>query len=186
MLHLEGTGDVYPVVTNRKPGYIAKMKMKMRQVRQDHPFVIGAETPDMSLQCDHRSTFYKYAIAFMTDIFEEQGMLDYTYVTQKKYGVSIYDWTRGKYSFKPSTCHTAKTMARIHSMIRCERPILPITNESIQRPVISPGYFLRFGQQERFEKEHSNVAEYKIGDKSWHETYFKVGDSQESSSEIDS
>lgn len=188
LLHLEGTGDVYPVVTNRKPGYIVKMKRKSTQIANEWPFVRDTETPDMSLQCDHHSTFYKYAIAFMTDIFKEKGLLDYTYVTDRKYGVNIYNWARGKYTFVPSTQHSQETMENIQEMIRLERPIRAITTTStiVKKPLASTGYYLRFGSRTPINSDYENIAEYKIGTHSWYEAYFKVDNSQGSASEIGS
>ena len=185
LLHLEGTGEVYPVVTCRKPGYIAKIKAMNDRVMRENPCVIGTSTPDMSLQCDHRSNFYKYAIAFMTDAFEDQGLLDYTYVTKGKYGVPIYDWARGKYNFRPSSRHSPETMENIHRMIRLERPILPITTESSILKVSkqTSGYFLRFGKKTPI--NFPDTAEYKVGQNSWYEVYFKVGECGGNSSELD-
>jgi hypothetical protein len=186
LLHLEGTGDVYPVVTCRKPGYIAKMVARTEDIQKNWPFVIGTTTPDMSLQCDHKSNFYKYAIAFMTDIFKDHGLLDYTYVTDRTYGVSIYDWARGKYNFRPSTQHSPEIMENIDHMIRLERPILPITTESqVIKKHKGSGYYLRFGSTSAIDDEYSMQGEYQVGSHKWYEVYFKVDDSKGSSSEID-
>lgn len=186
LLHLEGTGDVYPVVTKRKPGYICKMNQKSQQIVSSYPFVRGMSTPDMALQCDHKSNFYKYAIAFMTDIFQDQGLLDYTYVTDRKYGVNIYDWSRGQYHFIPSTRHSTETMNNIKEMIRIERPISAITTVSTinKKPTLTSGYFLRYGQSEPIETDYENTAEYQVGSHSWYEAYFKIDDS-ETGSEIE-
>lgn len=185
LLHLEGTGEVYPVVTSKKPGYIAKMKYLSAQIPLDHPCVIGTTTPDMSLQCDHRSKFYKYAIAFMTDIFSDQGMIDYTYTTDGKYGVPIYDWARGNYNFRPSVKHTVQTMENIKKMINFERPILPITTDSsvIKGPPRKNGYFIRYGKNSPI--NYTTVCNYKIGECHWYEIYFKVDEPGGSSSEIE-
>ena len=186
LLHLEGTGDVYPVVTKRKPGYIAKMNQRSRQIIRENPFVQGLTTSDMSLQCDHKSTFYKYAIAFMTDIFKDQGLLDYTYVTDRKYGVNIYDWSRGQYHFIPSTQHSPETMNNIKEMIQIERPVGAITTNSYikKKPILSSGYFLRYGQNKPIETDYNNIAEYQVGSHSWYEAYFQADDS-ETGSEIE-
>lgn len=187
LLHLEGTGDVYPVVTCRKPGYIVKMKNKCEMIKKAWPFVIGLETPDMSLQCEHKSNFYKYAIAFMTDIFKDQGLLDYTYITNRTYGVSIYNWARGNYTFRPSTRHSPETMENIESMIHMERPILPITTESsIMNPTSSgTGYYLRFGSKEPIDSDYEFKSQYEVGSHKWYEAYFKVDNSRGSASELE-
>ena len=188
MLHLEGTGDVYPVVTTRRPGYIMKMQNKMKDIYHNHPMIMFMNKPDMSLQCDHKSNFYKYAIAFMTDVFKEQGMLDYTYVSGQKYGVSIYDWARGQYNFAPSTKHKENTMHQIHQMIRLERPIGAITTKSsiVKKPKFDAGYYLRFGQNSPIEDDAGTIsAEYKVGSHSLYEIYFKVDESRGSSSEVE-
>tara|TARA_B110000977_G_scaffold133531_1_gene170066 strand:+ start:31 stop:1587 length:1557 start_codon:yes stop_codon:yes gene_type:complete len=185
LLHLEGTGEVYPVVTGRKPGYIAKIKQMSASVRRENPCVIGTSTPDMSLQCEHRSNFYKYPIAFMTDAFEDQGLLDYTYVTNGKYGVDIYDWARGKYKFRASSRHSPETMENIRRMIRLERPILPITTESkiLSGSKQLGGYYLRFGKKTPIDSP--GTVEYKVGPNNWYEVYFKVGEFDGNSSELD-
>lgn len=186
MIHLEGTGEVYPVVTTRKPGFIAKIANKKEAVLAKYPELVTCETPDMSLQCEHQSTFYKYAIACMTDVFAEQNILDFTYVTEQKYGVSIYDWARGKYHFRPSTTHSDATMAKIRTAITIERPIYPITTKSkvIHPPAIKEGYSLRFGQKERFKTvpQEAVYAEYNVGGQPWHEIYFVVGGTSGASS----
>jgi len=186
LLHLEGTGDVYPIVTHRNPGYIARLKLKKEDVIRHHPTLSDAQTPDMSLQCNHSSSFYKYAVAFMTDIFKKQGVLDYTYITQKKYGVSIYNWARGQYAFRPSTRHSPATMSSIKNMISAERPIVPLLYES---KIIKGNkakfdqLALRFGSNQPIDME--NVAQYKIGTCDWYETYFNVENYHSSSSELE-
>jgi len=179
MVHLEGTGEVYPVVTARKPGFIAIIQQKKKSVLDQYPELRMSETPDMSLQCEHQSKFYKYAIACMTDIFADQNILDFTYVTEKKYGVSIYDWARGKYHFQPSTIHSDETMQQVRSALTIERPIYPITTTSkvVLSHAIKEGYSLRFGQKERFESvpKEAGYAVYKVGEQSWYELYFVVG-----------
>jgi len=182
LLHLEGTGEVYPVVTCRKPGYIAKMRAMSAKIQRENPdLTFGASTPDMSLQCDHKSDFYKYAIAFMTDAFQDQGLLDYTYVTGGKYGVPIYEWARGNYTFRPSTYHSPQTMTNIHQMIRLERPIPPITTESkiVKGGLQKNGYFLRYGKKTPMK----GAAEYEVGTNKWYEVYFKIAEYAGSSTE---
>jgi hypothetical protein len=185
LLHLEGTGEVYPVVTCRKPSYIARMKCLGDSIPIKYSCVSGTVTPDMSIQCNHRSNFYKYAIAFMTDIFSSQGVLDYTYTTKNTYGVSIYDWARGHYQFRPSTHHSPQTMRKIQKMIHLERPIFPIDTESqiVKGPAQQNGYFLRYGDSKPI--DYPEICRYQIGDKSWYEIYFKVDENGGSSSEIE-
>lgn len=189
MVHLEGTGEVYPVVTARKPGFIAKIQSKKESVLNRYPELMMSETPDMSLQCKHQSRFYKYAIACMTDIFANQNILDFTYVTKCKYGVSIYDWARGKYQFRPSTIHSDETMQEIKTALTIERPIYPITTKSkvVLSHAIKEGYSLRFGQKERFKTvpKEAGYAVYKVGEQSWYELYFVVGGTSDSSTEAE-
>ena len=186
MVHLEGTGEVYPVVTARKPGFVAKIQKKKESVFIKYPELVGAETPDMSLQCEHRSTFYKYAIACMTDVFADQNILDFTYVTENKYGVSIYGWARGNYHFRPSVIHSDETMHKIRTALTIERPIYPITTKSkvILSHNIKEGYSLRFGQKERFQKmpKEAGYAVYNVGGQPWYEVYFVVGGTNGASS----
>jgi hypothetical protein len=179
VLHLEGTGDVYPVVTCRKPGFVMKMNHKMEHVRRKYPQLRLATASDMSLQCRHSSTFYKYAIACMTDVFQEQGYLDFTYVTDGKYGVHIYNWARGQYKMVPSTQHSSETMQHISNMIKLERPIFPILNKMLveRKPKCCGGYSVRFGQATRFEgidDKTVEYGEYSIDDKKWHEIFFRL------------
>ncbi len=192
MIHLEGTGEVYPIVTSRKPGFVAKMQNKQSIVLRKYPEISAAETPDMALQCRHKSNFYKYAIACMTDLFADQGILDFTYVSKHCYGVSIYDWARGSYGFKPSTIHSEETMRKIRLALSIERPISPILTHSkvIQTHHIVQGYSLRYGQKTPFQNvpKEAGYAIYDVGGEPWHEVYFVVGGGvgSASSTEIES
>jgi|MDSY01.1.fsa_nt_gb hypothetical protein len=189
MIHLEGTGDVYPVVTMRKPGYIAKMQNKNRVLVQLYPELTDAETPDITLQCDHRSTFYKYPIACMTDIFADQGVLDFTYVSHSTYGVSIYHWARGKYRFRPSCVHSKETMQQIRDVLSVERPIPVITSKSriVEGHGIKEGYSLRYGQPTPFNNIPTGAqsAVYDVGGQKWYELYFTISSTIGSASSTD-
>lgn len=176
ILHLEGTGQVYPVVTSLKPGYMVKMHRFVQ--KNNSPQLLAASTPDMSLQCTHSSNFYKYAIACMTDIFADQGFLDFTYITENKYGCPIYDWARGNYKFVPSTKHSEKTMQVIQHMLKLERPIFPILQSSLiqKKPRSDDGYYVRFGKETPFQNIPTNAltGEYLVGTKKWYELYFHI------------
>ena len=197
MIHLEGTGEVYPIVMREKPGsvtkpgFIGKMLKKKRIVHTMYPDICAAETPDISLQCDHKSNFYKYPIACMTDAFSDQGILDFTYVTNNKYGVSIYDWARGKYKLRPSCIHSKDTMQKIKLAIEIERPIPCIVtkNNIVKKHGMRDGYALRYGQKEPFEQipSEAKLAIYSIGGQKWHEVYFPLSGaaSSASSNELD-
>lgn len=189
MIHLEGTGDVYPVATDRKPGFIAKMQKKQLSLELECPYLATAETPDISLQCRHKSSFYKFAIACMTDVFTDQGVLDYTYVSDNCYGVSIHNWIRGKYAFRPSVVHSQTTMERIRSMLSMERPVPPILTKSTIEKYhhIVTGYALRYGQRTSFKKipREAGYAIYNVGGQKWHELYFLLASSSGSSSSND-
>lgn len=183
MIHLEGTGDVMYTVSDTTPAYVKDMVSKKREVLNQEAWLSNLASTDMSLQTAHSSRFYKYPIACMTDVFEKEGVLDFTYVTDKlgveKYGVSIYDWARGRYAFRPSTTHDAVAMADFRRSIAFERPIFPISasSETCQRATMEPGAdYVRFGQRWPFESVPSGAitAEYKLGETPWHEMYFKV------------
>jgi hypothetical protein len=178
VLHLEGTGDVYPVVTARKPGFIAKIQKKRSLIDSKYPWIQEAETPDMSLQCDHKSNFYKFSIACMTDVFAGQNILDFTYTTGARYGVDIYRWARGQYQLRPSTRHSKTVMKDIQRMLTIERPIPPIITKSkiITKPRVQ-GYALRYGQSKPFVLIPSDARQgvYKIGEHMWYELYFAAG-----------
>jgi len=186
MLHLEGTGDVFPIVTQRNPGYISRLNNKQKQVLFEYPELGMLKTQDLSLQIAHRSNFYKYAIACMTDIFSEQGVLDFTYITQGKYGVSIYDWARGSYKFRPSTRHSTESMENIRELIRLERPIYANTDKAsvLKSNTEYNTDCLRFGSKSPIAQlPGSTQAVYQIGETKWYEIYFKVGNIQSSESE---
>ncbi|MDA7838994.1 hypothetical protein N9A45_01550 [bacterium] len=178
MIHLEGTGEVYPVVTDRKPGYIAKMQQKQQFVENNYPDIAAADSPDISLQCDHSSDFYKFPIACMTDAFANQGVLDYTYVTGQQYGVTMYNWARGQYKFRPSCIHSAETMDNIRSILMVERPISAITTTSTieKSHHIKDGYAVRYGQDIPFENvpDEAKLAVYNVGGQQWYELYFPL------------
>jgi hypothetical protein len=186
LLHLEGTGDVFPIVTQRNPGYVSRLNNKQKQVLLQYPELGMLKTQDLSLQIAHRSSFYKYAIACMTDIFSDQGVLDFTYITQGKYGVSIYDWARGSYKFRPSTKHSTESMENIRELIRLERPISAITEKSsvLKSNTEYNTDCLRFGSKSPIAQlPGTTQAVYKIGNTKWYEIYFKVGNVQSSESE---
>lgn len=186
LLHLEGTGDVFPMVTRRNPGYVSRLNNKQKQILFQYPELGMLQTQDLSLQIEHRSNFYKYAIACMTDIFSDQGVLDFTYVTQGKYGVSIYDWARGNYKFRPSTTHSAQSMENIRELIQLERPISAITENAtvIKTNTEYDTDCLRFGSKSPIVAPAGTTqAVYQIGETKWYEIYFKVGNIHNSESE---
>ena len=191
MIHLEGTGEVYPIVTARNPGFIVKMQKKQCVVHSKYSDINDAETPDITLQCKHKSDFYKYPIACMTDAFANQGILDFTYITDNKYGVSIYDWARGQYKIKPSTIHSHDTMSNIRSVLTIERPIYAITTKSyiVKKHSIRDGYALRYGQKQPFRHvpNEASLAIYNVGGQLWHEIYFPLSSASgsASSNEVD-
>ena len=125
----------------------------------------------------------------MTDVFADQGVIDYTYVSNDCYGVPIYDWARGKYKFRPSAVHSRDTMNQIKSILTLERPIAPIlTKSKIEKyHHIIHGYALRYGQSKPFAKvpREAGYAIYDIGGKKWHELYFLLPSSSGSSSSND-
>lgn len=178
MIHLEGTSDVFPIVTHRTPGYIARIHRKKNEVLEAYPELAVLRTPDYALQTQHKSEFYKYAIACMTDKFAELGILDFTYTTGHKYGVSIYDWARGNYKFRPSTKHSEDRMQDIREMMSFERPVEGIQskNKCMKSNVPDSVDCLRFGSLAPIRvPDGAKQAVYKIGDKTLYEIYFDVG-----------
>ena len=179
MIHLEGTGDVFPIVTHVTPGYIARIQHKRETVLHEYPELDQCSTPDFSLQTLHHSDFYKYAIACMTDVFADVGILDFTYISGNKYGVSIYDWARGKYRLRPSTKHSAERMNDIRELMTLERPIDALTTKCkcLHTEVPDNVDCVRFGSL----RPHTTIPPgakqgvYKIGDKILYEIYFDVG-----------
>lgn len=178
MIHLEGTGDVFPIVTLQTPGYIARINRKKSEILRENSNLNFLSTPDFSLLLKHQSTFYKYAIACMTDVFAQHGVLDFTYVTENKYGVNIYDWARGQYRLKPSTKHSPDTMSNIREMMTLERPVPTITTKSkiVRSNVPDSMDCLRFSSFEPIDvPQGAKQAVYKVGDKTLYEIYFEVG-----------
>lgn len=188
MIHLEGTGEVYPFVTDRKPGFIVKMQQKQKMVSEKYPELESADSVDISMQCNHKSEFYKFPIACMTDTFADQGVLDFTYVTQQKYGVSMYKWAKGQYKMRPSCVHSHETMENIRSVLMIERPIFAITTTSSieQHHNIQSGYALRYGQNQPFDimPKEASLAVYKIGQKMWYELYFPLTETENESPKL--
>ena len=122
----------------------------------------------------------------MTDIFSNQGILDFTYITNGKYGVSIYDWARGNYKFRPSTKHSTESMKNIRELIRLERPIAAITEKTsvVKTNTEYSTDCLRFGSKSPIVAPTGTTqAVYQIGETKWYEIYFKVGNVQSSESE---
>jgi len=178
LLMLEGTGDVYPIVTATEaiPEFMISAQREKERLETQYPYLKDTESPDMGIQLNGESDFYKYAIACMSDVFADQGFLDYTYVTNHQYGVNIYDWTRGKYRMRVSSEHTPDVMQHIRDLIALERPIDPIetTSTTVQVPDASSEYAVRFGQSNPFDEipPGATLGTYNIENKTWHELYF--------------
>jgi len=179
LLHLEGTGDVLPIVSERIPKTIAKIYSAKQQLEKQHPQLYGMETPDMSIQMHHASPFYKFAIACMSDVFSDCGWLDYTYTHENKYGTPIQLWAMGKAHMRPSTTHSKDTIQTFKNMMAIERPIQPLLTRSVCIQAPTPfKRFLRYGQKTPIPKIHTEretqIATYKIHDTTWYEIYFKI------------
>lgn len=162
LLHAEGTADVYPIVLRECPEYILQ--------RQQDP----CQTSDFTLQTRGQSNFYKYAIACMTDFFAEFGWLDYTYITEDKYGCNIHEWATSQYRFTPSCTHSSDIMDKIRKAITYDRPIAPIVSMSriIQNPNIS-GEFVRCSSKRPIEKGEY-YGEYLVDGKPLYENYNRI------------
>ena len=180
VLFLEGTGDVFPV-TGRTPDFIKRMQHTKICLEHKWPDLCCLTTPRIYLQFANSfkdSPFYKYAIACMTDVFAKQGILDFTYVSGKRYGVDITDWIRGKYKLRPSCIHKEKTMQMIHRVLTLERPIQPLltTSSIITSPPQDESYMIRYGQDTPLTcvPEGAFLGEYKIHDKTWYEMYIRI------------
>ena len=180
IIMLEGTGDVYPIVTatDTTPEFMIRMQQKKEHMESLYPFLKDMESPDMSIQLCQTSDFYKYAIACMTDVFSDQGFLDFTYVTHHHYGVDMYDWARGKYRLRISNEISSDVMQYIHELIDIERPIDPIetTSCTMQQPCVTSEYAVRFGQSTPISDIPigSTLGTYKLSDKTWYELYFPI------------
>lgn len=74
-------------------------------------------------------SFYKYAVACMAN--EEPGVLDYTYVTDKSYGVSFENWWKGNYEMRPSCKHNEPTLKLINKVISYDKPISTLNLKSV-------------------------------------------------------
>jgi len=179
LLHLEGTGDVLPVVLPRVPKTVAKLQEAKWALEATHPELKRMTSTDMSMQMHHASAFYKFAVACMTDVFSECGWLDYTYVSDTKYGAPFAQWVLGEARMRPSASHSHDTMDNIRKIITVERPIRPLLTTSLCLQAPRPfKRFVRYGQKTPIEKIHTNrdtqLATYKIHDCTWYEIYFKV------------
>jgi hypothetical protein len=179
LLHLEGTGDVLPVVLERIPKSIAKIHQAKSQLEKQHPQLYNMTSTDMSLQIHHKSPFYKFAIACMTDVFADCGWLDYTYTHSRKYGTPIDKWAMGKAQMRPSTTHSDHTIHTFRKMMSIERPIRPLLTRARCLQASTPfKRFVRYGQKTPIPIIHTDretqVATYQIHDTTWYEIYFKI------------
>lgn len=180
LLFLEGTGDVYPV-TDKVPDFVKKMKLKNKQLENVWSSLSDMTRPRINLQFAQNCKecpFYKYAIACMTDMFSDQGMVDFTYVSGKQYGVDITDWVRGRYKMRSSCKHSEDTMNMIKNVLTLERPIQPILTSSsiVKDPRVNNAFVARYGQSSPIEQvpPGARVGEYRIHDTSWYELYFSI------------
>ena len=179
-LHLESTGNV---VANIESQELAQKKCDtIVNAQQKYPSLYDTEQADNGLNLYHESKFYKFPIAFMTHVFCEQGIIDFTYidVTMKHYGVDIYDYFRGEYHFLPSTVHSNEVMSKIMPMLKIERKIPPITYRSEVRRLpdaLLEGDFVRLTTTKGFTpkiKNECNTGEFKINNKMLQEIYFVI------------
>ena len=138
MLHAEGTADVYPIVLDTCPAAVRQRAHASKEL---------PGSTDFSLASTGRSDFYKYAIACMTDVFADAGWLDYTYISDGKYGCPVLTWAQGKYRFRPSCTHSDDTMAYVRKAITYDRPIGPIrTMSTVEHAPTLTGAFVRYTQ----------------------------------------
>lgn len=180
LLFLEGTGDVFPV-TDKVPEFVKKMKARNIELENMWPSLCDMTRPRINLQfaenCED-CPFYKYAIACMTDMFSDQGMIDFTYVSGNKYGVDITDWVRGRYRMRSSCKHSKDTMEIIKNVLTLERPIQPIltTSSVVTPPPLDGSFVTRFCQDSTIEQvpPHACLGEYRIHDKTLYELYFSI------------
>jgi len=178
LLHLEGTAAV---VFDIESEQLTLLKNDQNyQIQMRYPELLGSNYPSNELNLNHKSSFYKYPIAFMTHVFAEQGILDFTYTDGQTYGVSIWDYFRSNYTFIPSTQHSPEVMTSIKSMLKMERPIPPITyrSEIIKAPTKTNQPFISFNKTGTFSSNllrKCNHGQYQIRDKKIEEVYFQIG-----------
>ena len=158
---------------------VAKLQEAKWALENTHPELKRMTSTDMSMQLHRASVFYKFAVACMTDVFSECGWLDYTYVSDTKYGAPMAQWVLGEARMRPSASHSHDTMDNIRKIITVERPIRPLLTTSLCLQAPRPfKRFVRYGQKTPIEKIHTNrdtqLATYKIHDCTWYEIYFKV------------
>ena len=177
-LHLESTANVVADIESKELSM--KKRDTIRRAQQEYPSLYYSKYADDTLNLDHESNFYKFPIAFMSHVFAEQGIIDFTYVDveMNHYGVDIYDYFKGNYHFVPSTKHSADVMAKIKHMLKMERKIPPILYRSEVRipPTKIEGDFVSFNTtrlSKKIEKKE-NTGQYKINDKILDEVYFKI------------
>ena len=178
-LHLESTANVVADIESKELSQ--KKRDRINKAQQKYPSLYYSKYADDTLNLDHESNFYKYPIAFMSHVFAEQGILDFTYVNvdMKNYGVDIYDYFKGKYHFVPSTKHSADVMAKIKHMLKMERKIPPILYRSEVRipPTKIEGDFVSLATTKGFKddiEKRENTGQYKVNDKILDEVYFEI------------
>ena len=106
-IHLEGTGSTYSLFN----------KHRTQQIKQINTDLDYYSVPD--------HTFYKHAIACMTGVFADQGVLDFTYTANNKYGIKFKHLLLNQFSLLAN--YKTEHIQLIKQMIRIERPIYPIT-----------------------------------------------------------
>lgn len=131
-LLLEGTGMVYPTSTEIVDN--SKIAKRQHDLEKEMPILRSCQTIDFYAD---RCQFYKYSIACMTDVFYNQGILDFTYIHNKRYGIPFADW----YNSKAITIHANNKLSSIEmddidKIIDLDRPIPPLTERVaiLQKP----------------------------------------------------
>ncbi len=70
--------------------------------------------------------FYEYAISCMTDVFKDDGILNFIFVTDEKYGCPFDSWWRGEFSIYPAAIFSQDEIHTMEEILRAERPIRPV------------------------------------------------------------
>ena len=114
---LEGTGSTYPLFLNK-----SRRKNMKRDIKKIKKYIHGINEMDVT-----PFGFYKYVVACMTPKWKKNGIIDFVYTKNNKYGVTFKNWWKGNYNISPACRHSKHVMKSIDEIVRYDRPIHPLT-----------------------------------------------------------
>ena len=151
---LEGTSMTASISTQQM--FYTK---KLNKIKKKENIFKHIEHEDVAPHC-----FYKYVVACMTPQFKEKGVLDFTFISNDKYGITFGDWWDGKYAMKPSCKHSVDTMHMMEHTVSYDKPIAPLLYNTTILESDTQNHYpcvnnIVFGYKRTDETQHKKIIE---------------------------